>query len=125
MPRATKSSESQILNYFRTTPLAVAALVLGLAKDAVRERQAVSEEAKARALKAQRSAAQKKAHKEKPAKPAKKAAPAPVARATATAHPPAKKKRVRPSRAKAARPKPALEDGGYFEEDLSGAQPGD
>jgi len=39
MPRATQSKESQILDWFKHAPLAVAVLILGMAKDLVRERQ--------------------------------------------------------------------------------------
>lgn len=39
MPRATSSPESRILAYFKTAPLAAVAIVLGLAKEAVKDRQ--------------------------------------------------------------------------------------
>jgi hypothetical protein len=39
MPRAVESIEGKILKYFRTAPAAAVSLLLGLVKDAVRERQ--------------------------------------------------------------------------------------
>jgi len=39
MPRAQESMEGKILKYFRTAPPAAVVLLLGLVKDAVRERQ--------------------------------------------------------------------------------------
>jgi hypothetical protein len=49
MPRATTSKEGAILAYFRTSPLATAQVLLGLAKDEVRERERRSATAKERA----------------------------------------------------------------------------
>jgi hypothetical protein len=85
MPRATTSKEGAILAYFRTSPLATAQVLLGLAKDEVRERERRSATAKERAtppakeahilpakVKAKPAApkakpvAKKKSHKKKP-----------------------------------------------------------
>jgi hypothetical protein len=42
MPRAETSQAGRIVNYFRTAHLETAELVLGLAKDAIRERKATA-----------------------------------------------------------------------------------
>lgn len=49
MPRAEQSKAAQIVNFFRTSQIDVAAMVLGLCQDAVRERKQKSADAKARA----------------------------------------------------------------------------
>jgi hypothetical protein len=95
MPRIPDSPESRILRWFRTAPLPVAVLVLGVVKDMVHERQ-VPRPAHRRAVNEPRFVTP-------PAPPAPAVAP-PVAKAKA---PTPKKRRVRKSRAKvkpAARP---------------------
>lgn len=52
MPRANKSVAGTVVEFFRTTPLESADLILGLCQDAVRERKAKSSAAKARSLEA-------------------------------------------------------------------------
>jgi type IV secretory pathway VirB10-like protein len=82
MPRAVMMKESAVLGFFRTSPLVIAVTILGLAKEAVRERQQRSEEAKVRAQvapapkpkapkvpTAPKPKAKKKAAKPKPPKP--------------------------------------------------------
>lgn len=87
MPRVQQTKESQILSWFKTAPLAVAVLILGLVKDTVHARQAIG-----------------KRLQPKPAAPK----PAPVAATPVHAKPAAKakaakkRKRVRPSRSKGA-----------------------
>lgn len=49
MPRAEQSKAAQIVNFFRTSQIDVAGMVLGLCQDAVRERKQRSADAKARA----------------------------------------------------------------------------
>ena len=86
MPRSTQSPAAKILNYFRTADLSVAAEILGLAQDAVRERKSKSDKARRVARKGSKpgpalaaatplapvaSAAPKKVVKAKPAKKAK------------------------------------------------------
>lgn len=50
MPRASVSPSGRILAFFRSADLPVARLVLDLARDAVREREQRSAEAKGRAV---------------------------------------------------------------------------
>ena len=57
MPRQTQSEPARIVGYFRKSPIEVAEMVLGLCKDAVGERKALSTAAKKRAKKAQKPAA--------------------------------------------------------------------
>lgn len=99
MPRSTQSRESGIVNYFKTADLAIALVVLGLAKDAVHERQVRSAEAKARATGSVPA-------KVKPPKPA--AAPPPAA---------APRKRRKRRKAKVAPVVPA--EPAYTEDDLN------
>lgn len=97
MPRAQESPANRILSFFRTASIDSAELVLGLARDAVRERKQKAETARAAQLRAQRSATQKAAAKKKkqpPAKPAASTAPA--------SKPKAKKKKPAPAPATAA-----------------------
>jgi hypothetical protein len=98
MPRAIQTKESQVLAFFRTAPMVVAVLVLNLAKEALRERQAI----KVPAVQAPKKPAVKA--------PVKKAKP-PV---------PQPRKRVRPSRAKAAQRAASAHDAQV--EDLGGEQ---
>lgn len=69
MPRSTQSREDNILDYFQTTDLAIAQVILRLATTAVKARVAKSTEARDRALAAQKKTAKVKA-KASPASPA-------------------------------------------------------
>lgn len=113
MPRTTQSRESGIVNYFKTAELAIALVVLGLAKDAVAERQTRSKEAKARA---QATAA-----------PAPRAVAPPVRSADGVSRPAKTKKRKARKARKARKPAtPAAQIEGpavgavYDESDLNG-----
>ncbi len=90
MPRSTESQEGKILKWFRTAPLGMAVLLLGLVKGTVQDRQTHGERIVAsrkkgarkqtRAVKTYAEAVApkltlptpkaKKSHKKKPAKPA-------------------------------------------------------
>lgn len=93
MPRAQESKETQILNWFKTAPLTVAVLILGLVKDGMRERVAKHEAAK----KAQEAArnqpvpAATPARQSAPKPVAKKKTPKAAAKPAGKAKPPAKK----------------------------------
>lgn len=39
MPRATEAPETRVLTFFKTAPITIALVILGLAKDVVKERQ--------------------------------------------------------------------------------------
>lgn len=104
MPRSQQSMESRILEWFKHAPLAVAVLVLGLAKDAVKGRQPKS------ATPAKPMARKKVAT----AAPAKVAAhPTPNAKAAARVQ----KRKKRPAR-KAQRGQAAVGTGGASLDDL-------
>lgn len=69
MPRIERSKESAIVEFFRTADLTIAVVVMGLCKDALKERTTKSDEAKARAAE----------FKAKQEREAKKVAAAPAA----------------------------------------------
>jgi hypothetical protein len=84
MPRAQTSLAGRILVFFRTAPIDTAKLVLDLARDAVQERAAKSDAAKARATGAPATATAAAPKKGK-AKKAKAKAPQAAASATPVA----------------------------------------
>jgi hypothetical protein len=63
MPRSAQSRESAIVAYFATADLAIAEVVMKLAKDALGARMAKSKAARELALKAQKAAEKVKAAK--------------------------------------------------------------
>lgn len=69
MPRATQSAGSTVVDFFRKAPLELADFVMGLAKDALRERHQKSADAKARATESATPVKAKTAHKAKGPKP--------------------------------------------------------
>lgn len=56
MPRSQQSKEAAIIAFFRTAPMEVASVVLGLCREALKERTTRSVEARERALAAQKKA---------------------------------------------------------------------
>lgn len=102
MPRSTQSREDNILDYFQTTDLAIAQVILRLATTAVKARVAKSTEARDRALAAQKKTAKVKA-KASPAAPSAldaligKPAAAPKGKAKSKGPKKSHKKQVKPA----------------------------
>lgn len=91
MPRAQQSPAGRIVEFFRTSPLETAELVLGLCRDAVSARRQKSTKAKARATKPAEStstATPAAAPRKAKAKPAKKTRKARTRRSSAVNEPP-------------------------------------